>query len=168
MKNKKLRIAIFCSLALVSILALVSCSSNSNKEPTDTIVQEQASEDSIASRVNFSKKYYYLDYDGVVKEQYYTINQDGTASYTHIMKTGENVTFHQQINFKWTYSGEGNCILVHNGTKMIKGEQDDAFGISRVMHVGKDVMFWSASGENTYYICEDYTAQIPDYAKLVN
>ncbi len=138
------------------------CTQGKANAVTDAVAQDE-----IRDRITFDKKYYYLGYDGYAENEYYTFNNDGSASYTHVTKNGSTVTFHQVINFKWTYAGDGNCILIHNGTEIVKGAQDDAFGISRVMHVAKDVAYWSASGENTYFICEDFVSQIPNYGKLI-
>ncbi len=161
---KKFNLIIKSILIILATACLFSfCGCELKNKVTDIV-----SEDAISDRVNFDKKYYYLGYDGYDKNQFYSFSDDGSAIYTHIMQEGESVTFHQIINFKWTYGGEGNCILMHNGTQIVKGEQDDAFGISRVMHVGKDVVYWSADGQNTYYICEDFTEQIPNYAKLIS
>ncbi len=163
MKKHSIFIAVLLMITF-SFTAIVFCGCT----PTQpTMKQETETHDAIDNRVLFNKKYYSLGYDGYTQNEYYTFFDNGTATYTHIMKKGENTTFHQQINFKWTYSGEGECILMHNGTQMIKGEQDDAFGFSRVMHLSKKVIYWSASGENTYFIAEDFVNEIPDYAKLI-
>ncbi len=66
-----------------------------------------------------------------------------------------------------TQAGDGKCILVHNGTKMIKGTQDDAQGFCRVMHLTKDIVYWSVAQKDTYFICEDFTNKIPKYGKLI-
>ncbi len=157
---------LFLKTVIALILGVCFCSfvgcNHANNVITDSVQQ-----DTISDRVSFGKKYFSLGYNGVISTEYYTFNQNGSASYTHIMKEGNDVTFHQIINFKWTYAGDGNCILMHNGTQIVKGTQDDAFGLSRVMHVAKDVVYWSASGENTYFICEDFVSQIPNYAKLI-
>ncbi len=172
MLNKKIFVKFLLAISLIACaLTLNACADSkeiiAKDTVQDTVIQEIATEDSISERVSFGKKYYFLGYDGIVKTEYYTLTDDGAAIYTHIMQAGTNVTFHQEINFKWTYIGEGSCVLIHNGTKMIKGEQDDAFGIARVMKLAKDVIYWSASGENTYYINEDFIAHIPNYAKLI-
>ncbi len=151
----------------LTFFPLVGCAKSQESIAKDTDTQNPTIEDSINDRISFGKKYYYLGYDNVIETEYYTINENNTATYTHIMKNGDKTTFHQQINFKWTYNGEGECVLIHNGTQMIIGEQDDAFGIARIMHVGKDVIYWSVSGENTYYLSEEYVDNIPYYAKLI-
>ncbi len=164
MFNKKILKTIIFSFVILICLLSVGCSTqNFNEEVCYDITQ-----DSVESRISFGKKYYYLSYENYIKDEYYLFNDDGSASYTHVMKNNDVITFHQQINFKWTYSGDGNCILLHNGTKMITGKQDDTFGFSRVMRVSKDIAYWSSSGENTYFICEDFVSQIPNYAKLIS
>ncbi len=162
LKRKIFSFLLVASLLLICAFFVCACD-----KQNQNIVRDAVEQDKISSRISFDKKYFYLGYDGYVSDEYYTFFNDGTATYTHIMKNSGSTTFHQVINFKWTYSGEGDCILIHNGTKMIKGSQDDAFGFSRVMRVSLDVVFWSASGENTYFICEDFTSQIPNYAKLL-
>ncbi len=131
-------------------------------EPTDALC-----EDNIKDRVVFGKKYYYLGNECWTELEYYAFNENQTATYTHIMKENETVTFHQVINFKWTYAGDGQCILIHNGTKMIKGNQDDAQGFCRVMHLSKDIVYWSVAQKDTYFVCEDFTEKIPKYGKLI-
>ena len=164
-KHKLFKIVLFASLIFVCLIVSSAC--KSNDQVNDTVIQEIATEDSIANRINFDKKYYSLDYDGYSKDVYYTFKDDGTAIYTHVMKSGDKITFHQEINFKWTYAGEGECIMIHNGTKMLVGEQDEALGIGRVMHVSKDAIYWSSSGSNSYFVCEDFTNKIPNYAKII-
>ncbi len=165
--NKIIKKIMLALIIVVCIFTCYSCKQNNQTVVNDAIVQEEPTTDSISSRLLFDKKYYSLGYNGYTENEYYTFKSDGTATYTHIMKTGNTTTFHQEINFKWSYAGEGDCIMIHNGTKMIKGNQDDAFGFSRVMHVANDVIYWTASGENTYFICEDFISQIPNYAKLI-
>ncbi len=177
-KHKKLKIFTLIIAITACLIIFISCSNNkpvkndginSNQAALqDKVEQDTATEDSIKNRVSFNKKYYYLGYGAYTKNEYYTFYDDGNACYTHMMQDGENTTFHQEIHFKWSYNGDGDCILLHNGTKMIKGQQDDSFGIARVMHLGKDVVYWSTTGENTYFICEDFVSQIPNYAKLIS
>lgn len=167
MKNQKIfKLLIFASLLSICLLLVCGCASKP-EDVNDTVIQEIATEDSIANRIAFDKKYYILSYDGYSKDVYYTFKDDGTATYTHIMQENSNVTFHQEIYFTWTYGGEGDCIMIHNGTKMIVGEQDSALGIGRVMHVSKDVVYWSASGSNSYFVNEDFIDQIENYAKII-
>ncbi len=177
LKHKKIKIFMLIIAITACLITFISCSNNSSAKNEDAhtnqsavqdkVEQDIATEDSIKNRVSFNKKYYSLGYNTCTKNEYYTFCDDGNACYTHIMQDGENIIFHQEIYFKWSYNGEGDCILLHNGTKMIKGQQDDSFGIARVMHLGKDVVYWSTSGENTYFICEDFISQIPNYAKLI-
>ncbi len=171
-KQRKLAFIILIITVLVCIVAVIACTKNEQNEKDDTTLQQNttqttATNDALGSRVAFGKKYYALGYSGYTENEYYVLNEDGSASYNHIMKDGDTVTFHQVINFRWAYKGEGDCILLHNGTHMIKGTQDDVFGICRVMHVNKDVIYWSASGENSYYISEDFIDQIPYYAEMI-
>ncbi len=150
------------------LLIFGGCSKNQVNAENDSVVQDSIEQDAMGNRISFGKKYYWLDYNGYTENEYYTFNVDGNATYNHIMKEGQKITFHQVINFKWTYAGEGDCILVHNGTQIIKGTQDDAFGIARVIHVANDAIYWSAFGENTYFVCEDFINQAPNYGKLIS
>ncbi len=158
---------IIALILLFAIFTGAGCNEAKSTGAENTPPQIIAPSDSVTDRVVLGKKYYSLGYGGYIENEYYTFFEDGTATYTHVMKNGNNVTFHQEINFKYVYSGEGSCVLMHNGTKMIKGEQDDAFGFSRVFQLNKDIIYWSASGENAYFVCEDYVNQLPNYAKLI-
>lgn len=155
----KITTLLFCIISCMFVF--VGCSQNPASTIEDTVQQ-----DSITTRVMFGKKYYYLGYENYTKNEYYTFYSDGTATYTHIMQDGNTVTFHQVINFNWAYAGEGDCILVHNGTDILKGAQDDAFGFGRVMHLSNSVVYWTASGENTYYVCEDFISKLTNYGSL--
>ncbi len=167
MLKKLFRTAIIAFFAFICIFSFIGCGKSKDNANNNDDTQTNICEDVIENRVMLGKKYYSLGYMNYTKNEYYTINEDGTATYTHIMQDGDKITFHQEINFRWNYAGNSECILVHNGTKMIKGEQDDAFGISRVIHLSKAIIYWSTSGENTYFICEDYVSEIPNYSKLI-
>ncbi len=164
-KNKLLTIILGIILILGCLLSLCGCN---KKAETPTCINGEISKDSLSDRISFDKKYYFLGYNGFTENEYYTFFENGSATYTHIMKDNDKTTYHQELHFKWTYLGDGSLILIHNGTKMIKGSQDDVFGFSRVFCVSKDMVFWSApTSDNTYFILEDFTSQIPSYAKFI-
>ncbi len=166
MSKRKFLSLLLLTILISSLFVLNGCKQSDKKSLKNDV--QIYDEDKISDRIRFGKKYYSLGYDGYAQNEYYTFNQDNTATYTHIMLTNDKVTFQQEIYYKWTYAGQGECILVHNGTKIIKGEQDDAFGIKWVIHLSKNIIYWSNSGENTYFILEDYISEIPNYAKLIN
>ncbi len=163
MLNNKLLTKIIIAFFLISCMfAFSGCD-----KTTQPVAYGTNSQDQMDNRIEFGKKYYSLTYDECNKNEYYVFNSDGSASYNSTIKQGNSVTFQQTVNFKWTYVGEGDCILIHNGTKIIKGTQDDAFGFSRVMRVSKNMLYWSSDGENTYFICESYLNKIPNYGKFI-
>ncbi len=164
-KNKLLSIILVTSLIFGCLIVFLGCN---KKTETPNIVTDTVCEDTLSNRISFDKKYYFLGYTGYTQNEYYTFFENGSATYTHIMKDNDETTYHQELNFKWTYLGDGNLILIHNGTKMIKGTQDDVFGFSREFCVSKDVVYWSSTtSDNTYFISEDFTSQIPSYAKFI-
>ncbi len=155
-------------VALVSIFVFTGCANNEqSNDATDTNEGNTPTVDTVDYRISFGKKYYSLGQSSYTENEYYTFNDDGTATYTHIMKDGDTITYHQVLNFKWTYAGESEYILIHNGTQMLKGTQDEANGFGRVMHVSSNVIYWSSSGENSYFINEDYVGQIEQYGMIV-
>ncbi len=165
MKNKIL-ITLTVVILVIGIFVFSGCAKNENVE-NDNNPQQAVSNEEWSTQPIFGKKYYYLGYNGYTENEYYTFNENGTASYTHIIKDGENVSYHQEIYFKWILNGNGDYILVQNGTKMHKGTLDETFGFGRVMHVSSDVIYWTASGENSYFVNEDYVGQIEQYGKIV-
>ncbi len=173
---KKSKIFLGLLIAIIACVCLTNASCSAKKQSsadktqstqTDT-TQTAVNTDDINNRIAFGKKYYSLGYLGYTENEYYTFNEDGSATYDHIMKENDKITYHQILHFVWKYRGDGECVMMHNGTEMVKGTQDDAFGINRVMHVSPDVIYWSTSSDNVYFIREDLTEQIPNYAKLIS
>ncbi len=171
MKKIKIITILFSLMTLLTMsIAFTSCNKqNQSPQHASPIVtpQNSVTSDNISNRVAFGKKYYALNHTSFSKNAYYTFNSDGTATYNHIMQEGGNTIYHQVLHFAWTYAGDGKCIMIHNGTQLIKGTQDDVFGFGRVMHLSKDAIYWTASGENSYFINEDFTPNIPNYSKFI-
>lgn len=160
MKQNKLLTALMITiLSLLCLLALCGCAKKTTTEQQPT-PQTCTTEYPVA----FGKKYYALSANGCDKLQYYQFNKDGTAIYNVTIKDSDNNdTFKSTINFKWFYEGNGQFILLHNGTRVTLGKQDTATGFGRVMHTSKCAIYW----ENMYYISEDCVNAIPNYAKML-
>lgn len=101
--NKIFTKVLLLLMILTCIFGIVGCGEKESPKVNDSVIQ-----DTINNRIQYDKKYYYLGYDGYSKNEYYIFKADGTASYNTTLKDGNTVTFQQQINFKWTYAGEGN------------------------------------------------------------
>ncbi len=158
MKLNKITIMLLVTVLVATCLMLLCGCANATASTNDIPQQDGASE-----RVSFGKKYYSLtsvDYD---KNQYYQFNEDGTGICNITLEENGKVTYRSVINFKWIYAGEGNFVLLHNGTQMITGKQDDVFGFGRTMRTTKCAMYW----DDMYYVCEDCVNAIPNYAQFV-
>ena len=154
MKNKVTTTILATLLVAMCLIALCSCAPKANQ-----IVEVETQEDAIS----FGKKYYALSGYGVDKNQYYTFNKDGTATYHVTIEENGKVTYKSNINFKWFYADNGQFVLLHNGTKVLEGKHDDAMGFGRVMHATKCVMYW----DNMYFVAEDCANSIPNFGKFV-
>ncbi|MBQ2894568.1 MAG: hypothetical protein IJB95_03155 [Clostridia bacterium] len=168
MKNK-IVIWILLTLVVASCLfALCSCKSKTGQganTPTDGNQSNgnQSSNQTCENSIVFGKKYYALSANGYNKDQYYQFNKDGTATCNITIKDDDGKeTFKSTINFKWFDAGNGDLLMLHNGTKIMLGEQDVAIGFGRVMHTAKCAIYTG----NSYYISEDCLNAIPNYGKL--
>ena len=163
MKNK-IVIWILLTLVVASCLfALCSCKSKTGQDTNTPTDGNQSSNQTCANCIVFGKKYYALSADGYNKDQYYQFNKDGTATCNITIKDDDGTeTFKSTINFKWFDAGNGDLLMLHNGTKIMLGEQDVAIGFGRVMHTAKCAIYTG----NSYYISEDCLNAIPNYGKL--
>ena len=170
MKNKIVTILLLTLLVASCLFVLCSCK---NKPPQGANNQtngnnqtggNQTNNQSCENCVVFGKKYYALSADGYNKDQYYKFNKDGTATCNITIKDNNGKeTFKSTINFKWFDAGNGQLLMLHNGTKILLGEQDVAIGFGRVMHTAKCAIYEG----NSYYILEDCLNSIPNYGKLM-
>ncbi len=171
MKNKIVTILLLTLLVASCLFVLCSCK---NKPPQDTNNQINGNSQTGGNQTNnnqscencvvFGKKYYALSADGYNKDQYYKFNKDGTATCNITIKDDNGKeTFKSTINFKWFDAGNGQLLMLHNGTKILSGEQDVAIGFGRVMHITKCAIY----SDNAYYISEDCVNAIPNYGKIV-
>ena len=169
MKNK---IVIWMLLALVVASCLFVLCSCKNKTSQGTNNQTggnqtnggQSNTQTCENCVVFGKKYYALSADGYNKDQYYQFNKDGTAICNITIKDDDGKeTFKSTINFKWFDAGNGQLLMLHNGTKILLGEQDVSIGFGRVMHTAKCAIYEG----NSYYIAEDCLNAIPNYGKIL-
>lgn len=159
-QNKLLTALTMAILTLLCLFALCGCAKNTTTEQQPTPPTCTPCEYPIA----FGKKYYALSANGCDKLQYYQFNKDGSATYNVTIKDdNDKDTFKSTINFKWFYEGNGQFIMLHNGTKVTLGKQDTAMGFGRVMHTSKCAIYW----DDKYYISEDCVNAIPNYAKLL-
>ena len=149
---------IFTILVAVCLFAMCGCTRKLADTTDNTTCPDTAS-----NRVSFGKKYYALTGNGMDKNQYYQFNENGTAIYSATLEESGKTTFKSTINFKWFYAGEGEFILLHNGTKISTGTQNSAMGIGRTMHTSKCAMYW----DNMYFVCETCANAIPNYAQIV-
>ena len=146
-------------LIATCLFALCGCKATANNNCTNCTIQQDVEED----KVSFGKKYYSLDDKGYDKNQYYIFNKDGTATYHVTLTENNKETYKSTINFRWFYAGNGQFLMLHNGTKMDLGQNDGVFGFGRVIHTTKCVMYW----DNMYFVAEDCVNSIPNYGKLV-
>lgn len=157
--NKTVTIIILTILATMCVFALCGCQPKTAPTTENNTICQDVAKD----RVSFGKKYYALSGNGMDKDQYYQLNEDGTGRYCIAIKEDGATTFESTINFKWFYAGEGEFILLHNGTQILTGNQDSTLGFGRTMHTSKCAMYW----DNMYYVCEDCANSIPNYAQIV-
>lgn len=156
MKNKFLVTAVCCLIVLVCLGVMCACS------PKTPVCNSPQAEEN-AQNVSFGKKYYVLQGDGCNKNQYYVFSKDGTAIYNVTLSNGDNTTFKSVVNLRWFDSGNGQYVLLHNGTRILQGKQDVVFGFGGVARICACAM----QLDNTYYICEDCLNAIPNYAQFV-
>lgn len=156
MKNKFLVTVVLCLVVLLCLGVLCACN-----EKTPVCDTPQAEER--VQKISFDKKYYVLQGDGCNKNQYYVFNKDGTAIYNVTLTSGDDVTFKSVVNLRWFDGGNGQFILLHNGTQVLQGKQDAVFGFGGVARICECAMQW----DNAYYICEDCLNAIPNYARFV-
>ena len=164
MKNK-IVIWILLTLVVASCLfALCSCKSKTGQGANTPTDGNQSSNQTCENCIVFGKKYYALSADGYNKDQYYQFNKDGTAICNITIKDDDGKeTFKSTINFKWFDAGNGQLLMLHNGTKILLGEQDVSIGFGRVMHTAKCAIYEG----NSYYIAEDCVNAIPNYGKIL-
>lgn len=165
MKNKIVIWILLTLLVAISLFVLCSCKNKAGQDTNTPTGGNQTNDNQTCQNcVVFGKKYYSLSANGINKDQYYQFNKDGTAICSITIKDDDGKeTFKSTINFKWFDAGNGQLLMLHNGTKILSGEQDVAMGFGRVMHTAKCAIYW----DDTYYISEDCVNTIPNYAKIV-
>ena len=152
-------VVILTILIATCLFALCGCNKATPSNDSSCTVQQDLATDKVA----FGKKYYSLDDKGYDKNQYYIFNKDGTATYHVTLTENNKETYKSTINFRWFYAGNGQFLMLHNGTKMELGQNDGVFGFGRVMHTTKCVMHW----DNMYFVSEDCVNSLTNYGKLV-
>ena len=164
MKNKIITILLLTLLVASCLLVLCSCKDKMPQDNNNQTGGNQTNSQTCENCIVFGKKYYALDANGYNKDQYYKFNKDGTATCNIVIKDDNGKeTFESTINFKWFDAGNGQLLMLHNGTKILLGEQDVAIGFGRVMHTAKCAIYEG----NSYYILEDCLNSIPNYGKLM-
>ena len=164
MKNKIITILLLTLLVVSCLFVLCSCKDKMPQDNNNQTGGNQTNSQTCENCVVFGKKYYALSANGYNKDQYYTFNKDGTATCNIVIKDdNDKETFKSTINFKWFDAGNGQLLMLHNGTKILLGEQDAAIGFGRVMHTAKCAIYEG----NSYYILEDCLNSIPNYGKLM-
>lgn len=164
MKNKIVTILLLTLLVVSCLFVLCSCKDKLPQGNNNQTGGNQTNSQTCENCVVFGKKYYALDAKGYNKHHYYTFHKDGTATCNIVIKDdNDKETFESTINFKWFDAGNGQLLMLHNGTKILLGEQDAAIGFGRVMHTAKCAIYEG----NSYYILEDCLNSIPNYGKLM-
>ncbi len=154
MKNKFLLTVLCCLIASACLGALCGCAKTYCDAPQADETQQS---------ISFGKKYYVLQNNGCNKNQYYVFNNDGTATCNITLTNDGVVTYQAVINMRWFDGGNGQYILLHNGTQILQGKQDVVFGFGGVARITECIMQW----DNAYYVCEDCLTTIPNYAQFV-
>lgn len=154
MKNQFLLTAVCSLVALACLGVLCGCTKTYCDVPQADETQQS---------ISFGKKYYVLQNNGCNENQYYVFNKDGTATCDVTLTNGEEITYQAVINMRWFDGGNGQYILLHNGTQILQGKQDVVFGFGGVARITACAMQW----DNAYYVCEDCLTAIPNYARFV-
>lgn len=165
MQQKKYIQATVLCLLIAMICTLSGCF-NADKSPK---LINGVSPDNIT----FQKKYYLLDDRTSFEDNdYFIFYEDGTAELRYSNAWDEEATdrVHYTVHLKWIAPAEDTLIVLGNGTTY----HDDHTGaldrhyIRNTLGVTKDILVRTSTDSITYYICEDYIEEIPDYGEILD
>ena len=155
---KKKLIAFLCALiaCLGMLFAFTACD---NGLPSTT------------ESLTFGKKYIYDAHVSreAEKQRYYIFNSNGTGQF-HYYYADEDQIEHYTIDFKYTFADNEKSAVIcfydsvtyasdHTEEKSEGTFWDTFLGIS------KNVLTYTGTYGFSYYICEDYLPEIPNYGK---
>lgn len=149
---KKKKIALFCPLlvCLCALLAFTACGSSTS-----------------AGSLTFGKKYINRNTINADDEYqtYYVFHSDGTGTYRHY-SSNMGGTYDYTLHFKWLYtdSDESTVVWFYDSVEYGTGSKSVASTETGLVNVSENVLVTVITGGYSYFICEDYLPQIPNYA----